>query len=262
MSARQPGLAKVYHSVLGFEGDEFYIKNWPELSGVPFGELFRRFPMAIPIGLRSEDGAINLKPSNNYLLKSTDSVVVIAEDDDTYKVEPIVEIGTAAAPPRESETSALIERVLICGWRRDIRDMLMLLDQCCADGSEVHLLNMVPLLDRDSLLKEQGLNLSSLENITLVHHLGNSAICKHLEAMPIDTFTSAMILADESREGDMLQSDSHTLASLLLLRDLQKKCKVHTYIGWELLEHFGFFISLFFFFSFCIARRKKDGLSS
>ena len=33
MSVRQPGLAEVYGSVLGFEGDEFYTKHWKSSSG-------------------------------------------------------------------------------------------------------------------------------------------------------------------------------------------------------------------------------------
>ena len=33
MSVRQPGLAEVYGSVLGFDGDEFYTQHWPQLVG-------------------------------------------------------------------------------------------------------------------------------------------------------------------------------------------------------------------------------------
>ena len=32
-SAKEPGLSKVYDSILGFEGDEFYMQAWPELTG-------------------------------------------------------------------------------------------------------------------------------------------------------------------------------------------------------------------------------------
>lgn len=45
--ARQPGLAEVYEMFLGFEGDEFYLARWPELTGLTFGELFNRFPNAV-----------------------------------------------------------------------------------------------------------------------------------------------------------------------------------------------------------------------
>ncbi len=151
MSARQPSLAKVYHNILGFEGGEFYIKNWPELVGLPFREISRRFPTAIPIGLKSGNGTITLKPSNKYVLTSTDEVVVIAEDDDTYKVMPMADVSYKPPPPRDPVTMDL-ERVLLCGWRRDIRDVINLLDQFCPYGSEVHLMNMISLSERDYLL--------------------------------------------------------------------------------------------------------------
>merc|ERR1719188_2235014 len=53
MSVRQPGLAKVYEALLGFDGDEFYMEEWPELVGCCFSELSLRFPDAIPIGVFS-----------------------------------------------------------------------------------------------------------------------------------------------------------------------------------------------------------------
>jgi hypothetical protein len=46
---RQPGLAKIYEQLLGFEGDEFYIEAWPQTIGKPFGDLFQHFPDAIPL---------------------------------------------------------------------------------------------------------------------------------------------------------------------------------------------------------------------
>ena len=57
-SARNPGLAEVYESVLGFEGCEFYMKNHPELTGKRWGDMYKVFEGvpgkaggAIPIGI-------------------------------------------------------------------------------------------------------------------------------------------------------------------------------------------------------------------
>jgi len=44
-----------------------------------------------------------------------------------------------------------------------------------------------------------------------------------LEPVPLDEYSVAMILADQARENDMMHSDSHSLSSLLLIRDLQEK---------------------------------------
>jgi hypothetical protein len=53
--ARQPGLAQILDEILGFEGDEFYVKVFPELAGLTFGEVLFRFPDAIPLGVKPRD---------------------------------------------------------------------------------------------------------------------------------------------------------------------------------------------------------------
>ena len=68
-----------------------------------------------------------------------------------------------------------------------------------------------------------GLLCFQLKNMKLVHWQGNSAVKRHLEPVPLDEYSVAMILADEKRENDMMHSDSHSLSSLLLIRDLQEK---------------------------------------
>ena len=49
--ARSKGLAEVYAELLGFEGDEIYIKRWPEFIGKTFDEVLLSFDTAVPIGI-------------------------------------------------------------------------------------------------------------------------------------------------------------------------------------------------------------------
>merc|ERR1719393_748548 len=63
MSVRQMGLADMYDSMLGFDGMEFYMKEWPTLVGEDFGCIMERFPEAVPIGIRSRKGEVFLNPS-------------------------------------------------------------------------------------------------------------------------------------------------------------------------------------------------------
>merc|ERR1719188_1425378 len=67
MSVRQPGLAKVYESLLGFDGDEFYMEEWPELEGLTFGDMIDRFPNAVAVGVCSASGMVSLKPPPDRL---------------------------------------------------------------------------------------------------------------------------------------------------------------------------------------------------
>ncbi|XP_047254045.1 ion channel POLLUX isoform X3 [Capsicum annuum] len=189
--ALQPGLAQIWEDILGFENAEFYIKRWPQLDGAPFKDVLVLFPEAIPCGVKvaADGGKIIINPDDRYVLKEGDEVLVIAEDDDTY------------AP-------GLLPEVL---------------EALLAPGSELWMFNEVPEKDREKKLTDGGLDISGLENIKLVHHVGNAVIRRHLEGLPLETFDSILILADESVEDSIVHSDSRSLATLLLIRDIQSK---------------------------------------
>ncbi|RHY29303.1 hypothetical protein DYB32_005249 [Aphanomyces invadans] len=212
----------LFSSVLGFEGNEFYISEWPQCVGVPFGQLPERFRAAVPIGIETTDGDVQIKPDPTRPMEAGESIVFLAEDNDTYKAEETA-IAIPTTPPHALVTSERqLEKILMCGWRRDIRDMIKLLDDLVLRGSEVHLLcEDPPIEERDKQLVESGMDLSTLVNIELIHQFGNSAIRRHVDQLPLENYTSVMVLGDQSREMDILHSDSHSLSTVLLLRGLQ-----------------------------------------
>ncbi|XP_076959776.1 ion channel CASTOR-like isoform X2 [Bidens hawaiensis] len=222
--ARQPGLAQVWEDILGFENCEFYIKRWPQLDGMPFEDVLISFPDAIPCGVKSVScgGKIILNPDESYILQEGDEVLVIAEDDDTYAPVPLPTVNEApfihiSRPARKPQ------KILLCGWRRDIDDMIVVLDAFLAPGSELWMFNEVIEGVREQKLIDGGLDIERLMNITLVHREGNAVIRRHLESLPLESFDSILILADESVEDSAIQADSRSLATLLLIRDIQAK---------------------------------------
>ena len=221
MSVRQPGLAEVYGSVLGFDGDEFYAQHWKELVGVPFKDVHLMLPDAIPLGLKDENGVLELNPKHDRVCGENDELLVLAEDNDTYRPKPKQRVTPGRVPWLKGEDNVR-EYILFAGWRRDLRDILLLLDAMCAAGSEIHIMAGVALSDRDRLLADGGLEVETLRNIKLVHHVGNTAMRRHLELLGIERFTSVIVFADEEEEGDIMQSDSKCLATLLLIRNIQK----------------------------------------
>jgi Trk K+ transport system NAD-binding subunit len=239
MSARQPGLAKVFMEVLGFAGDEFYTKHWPKAVGKKMGDLAPCFKDAIVIGVKrfckdkrcdekcthrhNAKGHIVLNPPADYVLEESDQVIVIAEDDDTYSYSEAEAAVEGGALPQWKPAENTVEYILMAGWRRDIRDVLKFLDELVEEGSEVHMLASVPLADRTEVLLQEGLDVNTLMNITLVHHEGNSTSRPDLEELPLAKYTSIMVLAEAELEHDMMHSDSHNLNSLLLLRNVQQK---------------------------------------
>ncbi|XP_027193203.1 probable ion channel SYM8 isoform X2 [Cicer arietinum] len=189
--ALQPGLAQIWEDILGFENAEFYIKGWPELDGLHFKDILISFPDAIPCGVKvaADGGKIIINPDDSYVLRDGDEVLVIAEDDDTYAPGPLPEVCKGYFP-RMREPPKYPEKILFCGWRRDIDDMIMVLEAFLAPGSELWMFNEVPEKERERKLEAGGLDVFGLENIKLVHREGNAVIRRHLESLPLETFDS------------------------------------------------------------------------
>lgn len=222
--ALQPGLAQIWEDILGFENAEFYIKRWPQMDGLCFRDVLISFPDAIPCGVKvaADGGKIILNPDDSYVLKEGDEILVIAEDDDTYAPGPTPEVCKGVFP-KIHDPPKYPEKILFCGWRRDIDDMIMVLEAFLAEGSELWMFNEVPEKERERKLTDGGLDISGLVNIKLVHREGNAVIRRHLESLPLEMFDSILILADESVEDSVVHSDSRSLATLLLIRDIQSK---------------------------------------
>ncbi|KAH0993234.1 hypothetical protein GBA52_004717 [Prunus armeniaca] len=222
--ARQPGLAQIWEDILGFENCEFYIKRWSQLDGMHFEDVLISYPDAIPCGIKvaSLGGKIILNPDDSYVLQEGDEVLVIAEDDDTYAPAPLPTVWRGSLP-KDFIVPKSAERILFCGWRRDMEDMIMVLDAFLAPSSELWMFNEVAEKEREKKLIDGGLDISRLVNITLVNREGNAVIRRHLESLPLQSFDSILILADESVEDSAIQADSRSLATLLLIRDIQAK---------------------------------------
>ncbi|KAI8010266.1 Ion channel CASTOR [Camellia lanceoleosa] len=222
--ARQPGLVQIWEDILGFENCEFYIKRWPQLDGMQFEDALISFPDAIPCGIMaaSNGGKIILNPDDSYVLQEGDELLVIAEDDDTYcpTTLPTVWRGNL---PKDFIVPKSAEKILFCGWRRDMGDMIMVLEGFLAPGSKLWMFNDVPEKERKKKLIDGGLDINCLVNISLVNRKGNAVIRRHLENLPLESFDSILILADESVKDSASNADSRSLATYLLIRDIQAK---------------------------------------
>jgi hypothetical protein len=162
-----------------------------------------------------------LNPPADTAVRPDDELVVLAEDNDTYACEQPFDLGPRRAFRGASAEAPRPERVLFAGWRRDVAHMISLLDRFVLPGSELHVLNPLRVAERETQMAANGLYPASLRNLRIVHHVGNCASQRGLELVPLEKITSVVVLSDHAAGADVVYSDSHVLASLLLIRGLQ-----------------------------------------
>jgi len=247
-------LTEVLQSLLTFEGAEFYFKAWPELTGVTFGEVCFRFPDAIVLGVKpfnvkeglnqiansrwgsSVESKMNrkifLNPPDDYVVRDGDLICVLADDDDSYAPRQFVDVArmkeALSAMNRVRFTPPLLikgqpESFLFCGSRRDMDDMIDELEKTVAPGSTLTLMSHLDIDEQKERLAEGGLDLSRLKNLNVYYFRGNHVLRRDLEKLPLETYSSILILAEEEFENNIDEADSRTLTCLLLIRDIISK---------------------------------------
>lgn len=186
------------------------------------------FEDAIPCGVYNPTtGRHQLNPPDSHVMAAEDQLLVIAEDDDSYAPLPRP-VAVRTGPMPSVRVSRHAEKVLFCGWRRDMDDLVVALDEFVRPGSELWIFCDVSVQEREQRFSEGGLDpVRGLRNLTLKHEIGDTVSRRDLEQLPLESFDSILILASAPAAGEEQESsaamDSRSLATLLLIRDIQTK---------------------------------------
>jgi hypothetical protein len=144
-------------------------------------------------------------------------------EDETREMRSIsfeqYEIFCAHKVHAKTYACAKAEKFLIVGMRRDLRDVLIAINELVGPGTEIHLFNAFGTEERlVSLEDNTDFSLTSLSNINLVHHVGNPVSRADLErlhrTLNFMSFSTIFITAGE-------KNDSKNVATLLLIRNIQ-----------------------------------------
>lgn len=230
--ARHRGLARVVQELLGFEGDEVYVREWPQLVGLTFLEVQRAFDFATPIGL-VVDGhvVVNPQPAAEVRVGHGDKIIVIAEDNDTYRPLPqpvpldeaVDERLGRQIRSRRSQTLDMEnperQHFLFLGWRRDVMDMIHFLDDVVPPNSTLTIMSTLSVKCRYRDMSENGRKLA-LHHLTLDHVVGNHVSRRQLQALPLRRYSAILVLSEKSLETNVANKDSLSTAAVVLVRDI------------------------------------------
>ena len=214
-TCRQSGLSVVYTDLLDFGGDEIYFAHEPRLVGSTFGEVLVAYESCSVIGLRPEDGRIELNPPMETEVTAGDVLILIAEDDGAVSlsenVAPEVDAGAIRKPrPRREEP----ERTLILGWNHRAPTMIGQLDRYVPPGSEV---TVVAPKGTGMPTRFGGLAHQSAE-----FRSGNTTDRRTLETLEVPSYDHVIVLSYPGGCGGG-DADSRTLVSLLHLREIAER---------------------------------------
>ena len=92
LAARSPWIAPVLSSLMGFEGAEFYFKEWPALVGERFGAACFRFDAAVAVGVK-------LAASDQILINPPDDMIISAGDQVLARRRPSSPPPAPSPPP-------------------------------------------------------------------------------------------------------------------------------------------------------------------
>merc|ERR1712188_167619 len=136
--ALQPGLAAVFSHILSFTKNEFYFKNFPELSRRRFADVCFMFDDAVPFGIhfcrprlwttlmdKPDQGEekyckIWINPRGDTLLDEDDEIIVIAEDDNSYQIGELNMVDPLDVPEFDDPDKGKTVNILLVGFRRDL----------------------------------------------------------------------------------------------------------------------------------------------
>jgi hypothetical protein len=226
-AVKQPGVTKAFQELFGFEGDEFYVEHWPETAGLKWEVMLCHFPEAIPIGVKSVAGDVILVPGKDYVMQEGDGLIVLAEDDDAYsywKIPPWAATFNPGKLPEYEPPPARKDRILVCGAGENLKELLKKLPLMFDRGTEVHLLNLYPLKQRDQIMAEMDIAPWLLDRLDIKHIYGDPTSWYYVRDLDMKSYHCVLVVAAGKEpsvnvESNLLSNDSKNLVTILLLRN-------------------------------------------
>jgi voltage-gated potassium channel Kch len=215
-TARQPRLSVVYHDLLDFGGDEFYIVHEPRLVGQPFGASLLAYRRSCPVGIFHSNGTTKLNPPMDTIIGPQDHLVILAQDDSAIRladrhppVDPHAMVHAMRAPQ-------LPERTLMLGWNGRAVKIIEQLDLYVIAGSGVDI--VTDRGDADLVVAQLG---QRLRRVSLRIKEADVRDRNVLEGLDVASYSNVIVLSDDLL--DPLTADSRVLVTLLHLRDMLNK---------------------------------------
>ncbi len=135
-ACREAGLSTVFQELLDFDGDELYLRAFPELDGSTYAQAQQSFEKAAVIGVAGEEG-IELNPSPDRVIAADERIIALVEDDSVFTWEGLRSVPQVEVRYEPDPEPA--QHILVVGWSHLAPVVIRELDDFLTDGSRITL---------------------------------------------------------------------------------------------------------------------------
>jgi len=213
------GLEIVYNEMLSFDGCEiyFYKSNW---NNVEFGELPLHFKDGIPLGIYTEAKELILRPGNDYKLKNTDQILILAEDDSTINFQAQKIYNAKEISLSSEKMEARTKNILVLGWHNVAEIFVRESADYLVEKSAFDIvINSPTQIDKDRVVEMQ--KAYPQFKLNLIEQ--NPLKLEGLKVLKPFDYDSVLILSQNTSDYNAERIDSDTLIILLFLRKIKKE---------------------------------------
>ena len=229
-SSRQSGLSTVYTELLDFDGSEIYTAEVASLNDKFFGHAVMDFDTSSLIGICDAAGKVHINPPMNRKFRDGDQGIFIAEDDSAIRAITTPPEVQAAAVRKATAKEIGSERTLVLGWNRRGAIIAKELARYVAAGSLLTIAADTPELGEEvAALATEGANLKIDLVVTDTTHRSS------LEALDIPSYDHVLVLGYSDTVAAQI-ADTRTLVTLLHLRQIADRAKVHISVVSEMID--------------------------
>ena len=219
-NVRHPGLSHVYGKLSDGNSSQIYVREEPQLEGVPVQQLAYAFSEGVLIGLvRPYDDGFQalLNPPNDLRLKPGDRIAVLAP---SYKhAAPLDSLGAEVQlverPAPELAVRAQ-RRVLILGWNHRVPALLEEFASYPKEHFDVDIVSQISAGKREKRIAVEAL---PSNRVTVQQLEFDYTLPAYLESVKLAEYDNVVLLPSERLKSGA-ESDARTILGYLLLHDL------------------------------------------
>ena len=221
-TSRQNGLATVYNELLSFAGHEIYCVNESQAYGKSIREILYDFPECVPIGVQKLGHPATINPPHDTLIMPGDQIIVIAEDSSTiYYQKSSLTPGRFRLPEGRKAREPHPERQLLLGWNAKSESIIREYGDYLCEGSEIVVVAPTAAVEIKATVKKLQNEIPKIK-LRLIEK--DYRLREELEKIVPFSYDNIIILASElDGNATVEEIDSHTIYTLLLLRDMNQK---------------------------------------